>query len=205
MKNIFFTLAFLMPVTLVSSQVSTCDVELLDFDWDAKEITVTLNDNNCISGPSWVPTNDSVYVLQMYFSFDGFNCTIVSSNSTFSPNLGLNDTITYSLEDWTDSFNCYESAFEYYIETCEAVVGVTGANNTANIDLNSGNNWIAFNPIWDNCYNTVNVVEMTQDPFYKVYDWQGTLQFEGKTIPWNAMDGLYIIKNGSRITKHFVE
>ena len=93
MKNLTFTLAFLLPAFLSSSQISTCDVELLDLNWDNKEITLTLNDNNCESTPTWIPTNDSVYVVQMWFTYDGWQCSIASNNVNFSPNLGLNDSI----------------------------------------------------------------------------------------------------------------
>ncbi|BCV01454.1 MAG: hypothetical protein CM15mV42_1340 [uncultured marine virus] len=203
MQNILFTLAFLLPVCLSSSQISTCDVELLNFNWDQKEITLTLNDNNCISTPTWVPTNDSVYAIQMFFSFDGYNCNIASNNSNFLPNLGLNDTITYSIAQWSDPFNCVDSAFEHYVETCEAVVGVTGANHTINIDLNGGNNYIGYNPIWDNCYQEVFIEEENNNILYTIYDRQGNLILETYDIPWTEMKGLYIIKQGNVVSKHF--
>ena len=204
MQNILFTLAFLLPVCLSSSQISTCDVELLNFDWDEKQITLTLNDNNCISSPDWVPTNDSVYAIQMFFSFDGYNCSIASNNNNFLPNLGLNDTTTYSISEWADAFNCFDSAFEHYIETCEAVVGVTGANNTINIDANGSNNYIGYNPIWDNCYETVSVVEVNKKTLHTIYDRQGNLILETYDIPWSEMQGLYLIKQDNIISKHFV-
>ena len=204
MKNLFFTLAFLLPTFLSSSQIPTCDIELLDLNWDDKEITLTLNDNYCESTPSWVPTNDSVYAIQMFFAFDGWQCSIASGNSNFTPNLGLNDTITYSFEEWTDPFNCFEGAFEHYIETCEGQLTIAGANNTAGIDANIGNNYIAYNPIWDNCYNTLNINEYTQNITYRVYDLYGNLIDTYNVIPWNEMKGFYIIEKNNEYTKHFV-
>ncbi len=155
----------------------TCDIELLDMDWDNQTITLTLNDNVCsnTSTPNWVPDSDSVYVIQLYFSFDGYSCGLSSNNSTFSPNLGLNDTITYSFQDWSDPFNCFENAFDYYQETCMSTVSVVGVNNSINLDLNSSNNYIGFHPVWDNCYETVDVTEITNisKRVIGVYDFTG--------------------------------
>ena len=203
MKNLTFTLAFLLLAFLSSSQIPTCDVELLDLNWDNKEITLTLNDNNCESTPTWVPTNDSVYTIQMWFTYDGWQCSIASNNANFNPNLGLNDTITYSFENWNDPFNCFESAFEYYIETCEGQLTVLGANNTVSIDANISNNYIAYNPIWDNCYNTLNINEYTRNSAYSIYDAQGNFMFECNTIPWSKMNGLFFIKEGETVSKYF--
>ena len=74
--------------------------------------------------------------------------------------LGLNDTITYSFSNWSDPFNCFDNAFTSYQETCMATVTITGVNNSINLDLDNSNNYIGFNPIWDNCYDVVSVNEM---------------------------------------------
>ena len=41
-----------------------------------------------------------------------------------------------------------------------ATVTITGVNNSINLDLDNSNNYIGFNPIWDNCYDVVSVNEM---------------------------------------------
>lgn len=145
---------------VVSSQL--CDVELLDMDWDDQTITLTLNDNVCSnsSTPDWVPYPDSVYVVQLGLSYGGTTCTIAANSTNFYPPLGLNDTITYSFSNWADPFNCFANAFIYYQETCTATVSVVGPNNSINLDMNNGNNYIGFNPVWDNCYGVVNVTEL---------------------------------------------
>ncbi len=142
-----------------------CDLEMLNMDWDNQSITLTLNNNVCSnsSTPTWVPYPDSVYVVQLGLSYDGTTCIIPSNSTNFYPPLGLNDTLTYTFSDWTDPFNCFESAFDYYQETCIATVSVVGPNNSINLDMNNGNNYIGFNPIWDNCYNTVNVIELVNN------------------------------------------
>ena len=139
-----------------------CDLEMLNMDWDNQSITLTLNNNVCSnsSTPTWVPYPDSVYVVQLGLSYDGTTCIIPSNSTNFYPPLGLNDTLTYTFSNWTDPFNCFEGAFDYYQETCIVTVSVVGPNNSINLDMNNGNNYIGFNPIWDNCYNTVNVIEL---------------------------------------------
>jgi len=206
MKNLFFTLAFFLPSFVSFSQISTCDVELLSMDWDEETITITLNDNNCSnsSTPGWVPSPDSVHVVQLGFSY-GVTCIIPSNTMNFYPALGLNDTITYSYSDWSDPFNCVDAAFEHYQETCEATVSVVGPNNSINLDLVGNNNYIGFNPIWDNCYNTLNIQEYTRNNNYKIYSIYGNYLFETENIPWREMDGFYIIKNGNNVSKYFVE
>lgn len=206
MKNLFFTLAFFLPSFVSFSQISTCDVELLSMDWDEETITITLNDNNCSnsSTPEWVPSPDSVHVVQLGFSY-GVTCIIPSNTMNFYPALGLNDTITYSYSDWSDPFNCVDAAFEHYQETCEATVSVVGPNNSINLDLVGNNNYIGFNPIWDNCYNTLNIQEYTRNNNYKIYSIYGNYLFETKNIPWGEMDGFYIIRNGNNVSKYFIE
>ena len=206
MKNLFFTLAFFLPSFVSFSQISTCDVELLSMDWDEETITITLNDNNCSnsSTPGWVPSPDSVHVVQLGFSY-GVTCIIPSNTMNFYPALGLNDTITYSYSDWSDPFNCVDAAFEHYQETCEATVSVVGPNNSINLDLVSNNNYIGFNPIWDNCYNTLNIQEYTRNNNYKIYSIYGNYLFETENIPWSEMDGFYIIRNGNNVSKYFIE
>lgn len=206
MKNLFFTLAFFLPSFVSFSQISTCDVELLSMDWDEETITITLNDNNCSnsSTPGWVPSPDSVHVVQLGFSY-GVTCIIPSNTMNFYPALGLNDTITYSYSDWSDPFNCVDAAFEHYQETCEATVSVVGPNNSINLDLVSNNNYIGFNPIWDNCYNTLNIQEYTRNNNYKIYSIYGNYLFETEDIPWREMNGFYIIRNGNNVSKYFIE
>ena len=206
MKNLFFTLAFFLPSFVSFSQISTCDVELLSMDWDEETITITLNDNNCSnsSTPGWVPSPDSVHVVQLGFSY-GVTCIIPSNTMNFYPALGLNDTITYSYSDWSDPFNCVDAAFEHYQETCEATVSVVGPNNSINLDLVSNNNYIGFNPIWDNCYNTLNIQEYARNNNYKIYSIYGNYLFETENIPWSEMDGFYIIRNGNNVSKYFIE
>ena len=206
MKNLFFTLAFFLPSFVSFSQVSTCDVELLSMDWDEETITITLNDNNCSnsSTPGWVPSPDSVHVVQLGFSY-GVTCIIPSNTMNFYPALGLNDTITYSYSDWSDPFNCVDAAFEHYQETFEATVSVVGPNNSINLDLVSNNNYIGFNPIWDNCYNTLNIQEYTRNNNYKIYSIYGNYLFETENIPWREMNGFYIIRNGNNVSKYFIE
>lgn len=206
MKNLFFILAFFLPSFVSFSQVSTCDVELLSMDWDEETITITLNDNNCSnsSTPGWVPSPDSVHVVQLGFSY-GVTCIIPSNTMNFYPALGLNDTITYSYSDWSDPFNCVDAAFEHYQETCEATVSVVGPNNSINLDLVSNNNYIGFNPIWDNCYNTLNIQEYTRNNNYKIYSIYGNYLFETENIPWREMNGFYIIRNGNNVSKYFIE
>lgn len=206
MKNLFFTLAFFLPSFVSFSQISTCDVELLSMDWDEETITITLNDNNCSnsSTPGWVPSPDSVHVVQLGFSY-GVTCIIPSNTMNFYPALGLNDTITYSYSDWSDPFNCVDAAFEHYQETCEATVSVVGPNNSINLDLVGNNNYIGFNPIWDNCYNTLNIQEYTRNNNYKIYSIYGNYLFETENIPWSEMDGFYLIRNGNNVSKYFIE
>ena len=158
MKSLYLMcMAFAMSLTQLSAQVSTCDLELLEIDWDNQTITLTLNDDLCSnsSTPSWVPTEDSVYVAQLYFGFNGTNCSVNASAGMFQPALGLNDTITYSFDNWTDVFDCFDNAFAYYQETCTVTVSVVGPNNSINLDLIGGNNYIGFNPIWNNCYGDI--------------------------------------------------
>ena len=160
MKKLTWLLVSLFLPFVVSSQL--CDIELLDMDWDDQTITLTLNDNVCSnsSTPDWVPYPDSVYVVQLGLSYGGTTCTIAANSTNFYPPLGLNDTITYSFSNWADPFNCFANAFIYYQETCTATVSVVGPNNSINLDMNNGNNYIGFNPVWDNCYGVVNVTEL---------------------------------------------
>ena len=160
MKQFFSAFYGLFLATSISAQ--SCDLELLNMDWDDQTVTLTLNDNVCSnsSTPPWVPTTDSVYVVQLWFNYDATMCNLSSSTTNFYPPLGLNDTITYSFSDWSDPFNCFDNAFTYYQETCMATVTITGVNNSINLDLDNSNNYIGFNPIWDNCYDVVSVNEM---------------------------------------------
>ena len=128
MKQLFSAFYGLFLATSISAQ--SCDLELLNMDWDEQTVTLTLNDNVC------------------------------SNTTNFYPPLGLNDTITYSFSNWSDPFNCFDNAFTSYQETCMATVTITGVNNSINLDLDNSNNYIGFNPIWDNCYDVVSVNEM---------------------------------------------
>ena len=179
MKNLFFTLAFLLPVFLSSSQIPNCDLELLDINWDNEE-------------------------MQLGFSFNGVTCLVPASGTLFTPSLGLNDTITYYFGNWNDVFNCFGSAFDYYQENCIVTVTAIGPNNSINLDAVSTNNYIGFNPVWDNCYNAVNITEQTQKDKFKVYDYQGNFLFENEIIPWKEMKGLYLIEKNNRIKKYFI-
>ena len=80
---------------------------------------------------------------------------------------------------------------------------VTGANNTIGIDANISNNYIAYGPIWDNCYNTLNINEYTRNSAYSIYDARGNFMFECNIIPWNEMNGLFFVKEGEIVTKYF--
>ena len=82
--------------------------------------------------------------------------------------------------------------------------GITGANNTINIDANGSNNYIGYNPIWDNCYETVSVGQVNKKTLYTIYDRQGTLILETYDVPWSEMKGLYFIKQGNIISKHYL-
>ena len=82
---------------------------------------------------------------------------------------------------------------------------VLGANNTVSIDANISNNYIAYNPIWDNCYNTLNINEYTQNSTYNIYDSQGNFIIECDVIPWNEMKGLYFIKQGNNVFKYYLK
>ena len=206
MKNLFFFWAFFVWSSSLLSQVSTCDLELLDINWDEETITLTLNDNNCgnSSTPFWVPSNDSIYVMQLGFGFGGTNCLIPASAFTFfNPALGLNDTITYYFGDWNDPFNCFNSAFQYYQENCIVTVSAVGANNSINLDLIGNNNYIAFNPVFDNCYGSVEVGEYTQDLTHYIYDFYGGLICITDDIDNLKLNGLFIIKNRKGTRKYF--
>ena len=160
MKQLFSAFYGLFLATSISAQ--SCDLELLNMDWDEQTVTLTLNDNVCSnsSTPPWVPTTDSIYVVQLWFNYDATMCNLSSTTTNFYPPLGLNDTITYSFSNWSDPFNCFDNAFTSYQETCMATVTITGVNNSINLDLDNSNNYIGFNPIWDNCYDVVSVNEM---------------------------------------------
>jgi len=205
MKNIFFFWAFFLWSSSLLSQISTCDLELLDINWDEETITLTLNDNNCSnsSTPGWVPYPDSVYVTQLGFGFDGINCIIPSNTTNYYPPLGLNDTLTYSYSDWSDPFNCVDSAFEHYQETCEVTVSIVGPNNSINLDLNGSNNYIAFNPVFDNCYGSVEVGEYTQDLTHYIYDFYGGLICITDDVDNLKLNGFFIIKNRKGTRKYF--
>jgi len=204
MKNIFFFWAFFLWTSSLLSQISTCDLELLDINWDEETITLTLNDNNCSnsSTPGWVPFPDSVYVSQLGFSY-GVTCIIPSNTNNFYPPLGLNDTITYSYSDWSDPFNCADAAFQHYIETCEVTVSIVGPNNSINLDLDGSNNYIGFNPIFDNCYETVEVGEYTRNITHYIYDFYGGLICITDNIDNLDLNGFYIIKNQNGTRKYF--
>jgi hypothetical protein len=202
MKKLTWLLVSLFLPFVVSSQL--CDVELLDMDWDDQTITLTLNDNVCSnsSTPSWVPYPDSVYVVQLGLSYGGTTCTIAANSTNFYPALGLNDTLTYTFSNWSDPFNCFDNAFTYYQETCMATVSVVGPNNSINLDMNNGNNYIGFNPIWDNCYDVVNVTELVNvnKEAIGVFDLLG--RYIQKDIIGLEPGELYLIKyNDGTITK----
>ena len=206
MKNLFFFWAFFVWSSSLLSQVSTCDIELLNIDWDEETITLTLNDNNCSnsSTPFWVPSSDSLYVMQLGFSFGGTTCLIPSTAFTFFyPALGLNDTITYYFGNWNDPFNCFDSAFQYYQENCIVTVSAVGANNSINLDLISDNNYIGFNPVFDNCYNSVNVIEYIRNSTHYIYDLRGNLIHTTDDITKLNLKGFYIVKNENGTKKYF--
>ena len=194
MKKLTWLLVSLFLPFVVSSQL--CDVELLDMDWDDQIITLTLNDNVCSnsSTPSWVPYPDSVYVVQLGLSYGGTTCTIAANSTNFYPPLGLNDTLTYTFSDLSDSFNCFGNAFTYYQETCIVTVSVVGPNNSINLDMNNGNNYIGFNPVWDNCYDVVNVTELinANKQVIGVFDFLG--RYIQKDIIGLESGKLYLIK-----------
>ena len=206
MKNIFFFWAFFLWSSSLLSQISTCDLELLDINWDEETITLTLNDNNCSnsSTPGWVPYPDSVYVAQLGFSFNGITCTIASNTTNYYPPLGLNDTLTYSYSNWSDPFNCVNSAFQAYQETCEATVSIVGPNNSINLDLIGNNNYIGFNPVFDNCYGTTHVGEFTRDFTHYIYNFYGNLIHTTNNINSLDLNGFYIIKNEKGTSKVFI-
>lgn len=213
MKNLFFFWAFFLWSSTLSSQILTCDLELLDINWDNETITLTLNNNFCSnsSTPFWVPSSDSVYVMQLGFSFEGTTCLIPSTAFTmFYPPLGLNDTITYYFGEWNDPFNCFNSAFISYQETCTVTVSAVGANNSINLDLIGNNDYIAFNPVFDNCYGNVDVGVYTQDiPQYTqnithyVYNLYGELIFITDDINNLKLNGFFIIKNKNGVKKYY--
>ncbi len=194
MKKFLSAFYGLFLATGISAQ--QCDLEMLNMDWDDQTITLTLTDNICSnsSTPSWVPSPDSVYVVQLGFSYGGTTCIIGSNSTNFYPPLGLNDTITYSFSDWTDPFNCFDNAFTYYQETCMATVSVVGPNNSINLDMNNGNNYIGFNPVWDNCYDVVNVTELinVNKEVIGVFDFLG--RYVQKEIAGLEPNNLYLIR-----------
>ena len=206
MKNLFFFWAFFLWSSSLLSQISTCDLELLNIDWGEETITITLNDEDCsnASTPQWVPYPDSVYVVQLGFSFDGITCIIPSNTSNFYPPLGLNDTITYSYSEWSDPFNCIDSAFQYYQETCEATVSVVGPNNSINLDLISNNNYIGFNPAFDNCYGSVDVIEYTRNYTHYIYDINGNLTHITNDVNNLNLQGFFIVRNSKGTKKYFI-
>ena len=198
---------FLLLAYSAISQVSNCDLELLNINWDLKEITLTLNDNNCSnsSTPFWVPTEDSVYVMQLGFSFGGTTCLIPATAFTmFHPPLGLNDTITYYFGDWFDTFNCFNSAFNYYQENCIVTVSAVGVNNSINLDLVGSNNYIGFNPVWGNCYNTLDINAYIRDITYYIYNHRGEFLYATEEIEWGTLKGLFFVKQGGNVRKFFV-
>jgi len=194
MKKFLSAFYGLFLATSISAQ--QCDLEMLNMDWDDQTITLTLTDNVCSnsSTPSWVPSPDSVYVVQLGFSYSGTTCIIGSNSTNFYPPLGLNDTLTYSFSDWTDPFNCFDNAFTYYQETCMATVSVVGPNNSINLDMNNGNNYIGFNPVWDNCYDVVNVTELinVNKEVIGVFDFLG--RYVQKEIAGLEPNNLYLIR-----------
>jgi len=194
MKKLNWLLVSLFLPFVVSSQI--CDVELLDMDWDDQTITLTLNDNVCSnsSTPSWVPYPDSVYVVQLGLSYGGTTCLIPSSSINFYPPLGLNDTLTYTFNDWSDPFDCFANAFTYYQETCMVTVSVVGPNNSINLDTNNGNNYIGFNPVWNNCYDAVNVIEFIKNDKEVASVWDFLGRYIQKDIIGLETDKLYLIK-----------
>ena len=194
MKKFLSAFYGLFLATSISAQ--QCDLEMLNMDWDDQTITLTLTDNVCSnsSTPSWVPSPDSVYVVQLGFSYGGTTCILGSNSTNFYPPLGLNDTLTYSFSDWTDPFNCFDNAFTYYQETCMATVSVVGPNNSINLDMNNGNNYIGFNPVWDNCYDVVNVTELANvnKEVIGVFDFLG--RYVQKEIAGLEPNNLYLIR-----------
>ncbi len=215
MKHLLLMVGACLVPYFATSQLQTCDLELLDINWDQQEITLTLNNDLCSnsSTPNWVPAEDSVYVMQLGFSFGGTNCLIPANSTAFQPPLGLNDTITYSFAEWNDTFNCFDAAFLYYQENCSATVSAVGPNNSINLDLISGNNWIGFSPTWDNCYDsdpddpteTLSITEIPEGMVYTVYDSRGQFLYMTRNLNWLEMRGLYFIKYGDQIKKIFVE
>tara|TARA_R110002074_G_scaffold355324_2_gene527351 strand:- start:225 stop:851 length:627 start_codon:yes stop_codon:yes gene_type:complete len=208
MKNLFFFWAFFVWSSSLLSQVSTCDLELLDIDWDDKTISLTLNDNICSnsSTPFWVPTGDSIYVMQLGFSFGGTTCLMPASAFTiFYPPLGLNDTITYYFGNFQDEFNCFNSAFEYYQENCIVTVSAVGPNNSINLDLIGSNNYIGFNPIFDNCYGSVGVIDYIRNSTRYIHDIYGNLIHTTTNIESLNLHGFYIIRDNKGARKYFIK
>ena len=206
MKKLNWLLVSLFLPFVVSSQI--CDVELLDMDWDDQTITLTLNDNVCsnTSTPFWVPSVDSVYVIQLGFSYGGITCLVPATAFTmFYPPMGLNDTLTYYYGNWNDPFNCINEAFDYYQETCIVTVSAVGANNSINLDTNNGNNYIGFNPVWNNCYDAVNVIEFIKNDKEVAGVWDFLGRYIQKDIIGLETDKLYLIKyNDGSIQKIFL-
>ena len=75
-----------------------------------------------------------------------------------------------------------------------ATVSVVGPNNSINLDMNNGNNYIGFNPVWDNCYDVVNVTELinVNKEVIGVFDFLG--RYVQKEIAGLEPNNLYLIR-----------
>jgi len=206
MKNLLLSL-ILGSISFLGTSQSTCDLEVLEFDWVNKKMTLTLNDNYCPPNPGWVPTDDSVYVVQIWFQTEASTCNLSGNNTLFSPNLGLNDTVTYSFEGYNEIPGCFEGSYEQYLTTCEATVVVRGLNNSAWLDSYQENNTIIFSPDIGNCdgsfsNETSNITTINAEILKsEIYTLQGRLVSNKGTLP----EGIYVIKyywsNGALTTR----
>ena len=60
--------------------------------------------------------------------------------------------------------------------------------------MNNGNNYIGFNPVWDNCYDIVNVIEFYKNDKEVIGVWDFLGRYIQKDISGLETNKLYLIE-----------
>lgn len=135
---------------------------------------MTLNNDSTITITHDLVNGDSLYV-----GFTGSNYTAAQLFIYGIPTVSMGNT-TWSIPTITQT-GTREGFLRIY-------------NTTSNIDY----------PVTFVVTSTIGVEELSLPKNYIVYDWYGNLIYEGENIPYNKLSGFYILWDGNKYEKIFV-
>lgn len=183
MKKITSILTTLF-LSFIAMNVNAQDVYLVGTPTDGNKLeewvlTMDPNDTNSYYGEFEIPANE----FSFYFDWGGF---------AFIPSSRENETVTFEEDEFTGKFALSETP--KYWEYPEWEGGKV--NIIVTIDPFNGNGDVTF-IIEDGDTGGVNVIEGSQNKYFRVFNLNGTPVMEGENI--DKLDkGIYII-NGKKI------